>query len=261
MPTDEEQKAHSRERFSQFAQGYVHSPTHSQGEDLDRLLEIANPQADWLACDIATGGGHTALKIAPHVRRMIATDYAPVMLASARAFIQSQGAANVDFVPADAEALPFAAERFDLITCRVAAHHFPDIFRFVRECARALKPGGTLVVLDHLVPDDPKAAAYIEAFERLRDPSHNRALSNSEWRGDFLDAGLTVEHVERLDRPAKMIPWAERQGCSPEVIEHLHVLLAQAPDAVAEFIHPVCAGTPDAGFDHVYILISGKKPL
>src|SRR5664279_2949408 len=79
MPSDDV-KAHSRERFSQFAQGYVTSDTHSQGFDLDRLLEFAAPQADWLACDIATGGGHTALKIAPYVRRMIATDYAPTML-------------------------------------------------------------------------------------------------------------------------------------------------------------------------------------
>ncbi len=253
-------KAQSRERFSQFAQSYVTSETHSQGSDLDRLLEIAAPQADWLACDIATGGGHTALKIAPHVRRMIATDYAPTMLLTARAFIQTQNAPNIDFVPADAENLPFAENAFDLITCRIAAHHFPNIFGFVQECARALKPGGRLVVQDHLLPDDEKAAGYIEAFEKLRDPSHNRALSEVEWRGDFLDAGLTVDHTEQLDRPAKLIPWAERQGCSPEVIEHLQILLVQAPQVVAEFIHVRSAGSPDAGFDHNYILISGTKP-
>ena len=143
MPSDDV-KAHSRERFSQFAQGYVNSPTHAQGDDLDRLLEIAAPQADWLACDIATGGGHTALKIAPHVRRMIATDYAPTMLRSARAFIQSQDAPNVDFVPADAETLPFADNSFDLITCRIAAHHFPDIFRFVQECGAGAQAGRAL---------------------------------------------------------------------------------------------------------------------
>lgn len=259
MP-DDDVKAHSRERFSQHASGYVTSATHSKGYDLDRLLEVAAPQTGWLACDIATGGGHTALKVAPHVRRMIATDYAPAMLAAAQEFITSQGMTNVAFVPADAENLPFADNTFDLIACRIAPHHFPDIFRFVREAARALKPGGRFVVQDHVTPDDKQATAYVEAFERLRDPSHNRALSESEWRNDFLDAGLTVEHVEWLRKRAELVTWAERQGCTPYVIERLQILLVQAPQAVADFLKPTAAGTPDAGFDHVHILISGKKP-
>ena len=252
-------KAHVRERFSQFAQGYVLSETHSQGADLDRVLEVAAPQADWLACDIATGGGHTALKIAPHVRRMISTDFALPMLASAREFILSKGAANVDFVPADAEAMPFADNVFDLVTCRIAPHHFPNVFHFVQEASRILKPGGRFVVQDHMLPEDKKAAVYLEAFERLRDPSHNRALSESEWSSDFLASGLTVEYTEKLERQAKLVNWAERQGCSPEVIEHLQILLVQAPDAVAEYIQPHAAGTPDAEFNHVHILISGIK--
>jgi ubiquinone/menaquinone biosynthesis C-methylase UbiE len=256
----EDPKAQSRERFSQFAQGYVNSPTHSKGADLDRLLELAAPQAGWIACDIATGGGHTALKIAPHVRRIVVTDYAPTMLTAAQAFISGQGVTNADYVPADAENLPFAANAFDLITCRIAPHHFPDIFRFIQEAARALKPGGRLVVQDHVVPDDKRAAAYVEAFERLRDPSHNRAYDDYEWRGAFLDAGLEVEHSEWLRKAAKLVPWSERQGNSPEILERLQILLTQAPDAVAEFLKPTCVGTADASFDHVHILISGKKP-
>jgi SAM-dependent methyltransferase len=182
------------------------------------------------------------------------------MLTAAQAFISGQGVTNADYVPADAENLPFAANAFDLITCRIAPHHFPDIFRFIQEAARALKPGGRLVVQDHVVPDDKRAAAYVEAFERLRDPSHNRAYDDYEWRGAFLDAGLEVEHSEWLRKAAKLVPWSERQGNSPEILERLQILLTQAPDAVAEFLKPTCVGTADASFDHVHILISGKKP-
>ncbi len=259
MSSDEQAKAHSRARFSQYAQGYVTSDTHSRGSDLDRLLEVAAPQPDWVGVDIATGGGHTALKVAPFVKRMIATDYAPTMLDSARDFITSKGVSNVDYIPADAENLPFSDSSVDLVTCRIAAHHFPDIFKFVRESARILKQGGRLVVQDHLLPDDKQAAAYIEAFETLRDPSHVRALDEYEWRGDFLDADLTVDHVEKLARHAKMLPWAERQGCTPDVIERLHILMVQAPQPVAEWMNIQCAGTADASFDHVYILIAGTK--
>jgi ubiquinone/menaquinone biosynthesis C-methylase UbiE len=262
MTNQNEVKAHAQARFGQYAQGYVESPTHAQGEDLDRLLELAHPQNDWLALDVATGGGHTALKFAPRVGRVVAADLTPAMLTAARSFIHKQGAPNVDFCGADAENLPFATNSFDLVTCRIAPHHFPDCFRFVQECARVLKPGGLLLVEDHLLPDDERAARYIDSFERLRDPSHVRGFADYEWRGMFLDAGLEVESAEKLTKsPGKLVPWAERQGCSPEVVERLQVMLAQAPAAVAGWLHPRCAGTADAAFENHYILIMGRKPF
>lgn len=252
-------KAQSRERFSQYAQNYVTSSGHAKGDELSRLVEIAAPQPDWLALDIATGGGHTALKFAPHVRRMIATDYAPTMLHTAQAHIQKQGTDNVRFVPADAENLPFTANTFDLITCRIAAHHFPDIFRFGMETARVLKPGGALLVQDLTNPDDERAARYVDSFERLRDPSHVRCYAEYEWRGLYLDVGLTVEHTEIHRRSANMLEWAGHQGSSDYVIERLHLMMVQAPDAVKAWLNIHCAGTADASFDHVYIIIAGRK--
>jgi ubiquinone/menaquinone biosynthesis C-methylase UbiE len=257
--SDDSIKAQVSERFSRFAAGYVSSPTHHQGSDLDRLLEIAAPQPSWLALDVATGGGHTALKLAPHVRAVAASDLSMSMLAEAQTFLRAQGARNLIYLCADAERLPFAEGAFDLVTCRAAAHHFPDAFKFVQEVARVLKSGGRLVVQDHLLPDDEAAADYIEAFETLRDPSHQRAFNEAEWRGMFLDADLVIDHVERLTRPTKMIPWAERQGCTPDIIERLHVLMLQAPETVKAWMQIVCAGSDDAGFDHVYILIAGHK--
>lgn len=258
-PTPDDVKSHVNERFSQYASNYVNSPTHAQGHDLDRLFEVAAPQPHWLALDVATGGGHTALKFAPHVHTMVASDFSKLMLAEAQKFIQSQGAQNVIYVDADAEKLPFTDNTFDLVTCRVAAHHFPDAFAFVRESARVLKSGGVLAIQDHLLPDDKQDAEYIEAFEILRDPSHHRAFNEYEWRGMLLDADLKVEHVEKMQRTAKMVPWAERQGCSPEVIERLHVLFAQASDSVKVWHNMQHVGTADAEFDHVYILITGRK--
>jgi len=253
-------KAHSQQRFSQYAHGYVTSSTHSKGHDLDRLLELAQPQPDWVVLDVATGGGHTALKFAPHVGKVIASDYAPAMLAEAKTFIEGQGVTNVEFAEADAENLPFPDASFDLVTCRVAAHHFPDAYKFVTESARVLKPGGLLLVQDHLNPDDDQAAAYIEAFERLRDPSHHRVFNRYEWQGMYLDAGLSVEHWEKLNRTASFVQWVERQECPPDVVERLEILMIQAPEAVQSWTNFTCAGTPDATLDHVYILILGKKP-
>lgn len=248
-------------RFGKHAPDYVQSAVFSQGADLERLVALADPQRDWRALDIATGGGHTALRFAALVGHVVAADLTLGMLRAARDHLTAQGARSISFSIADAENLPFASRRFDLITCRIAPHHFSDCFRFVQECARVLVPGGLLLIDDHLAPDDERAARYIDSFERLRDPSHVRAYAGYEWRGMLLDAGLTVEHEEVFSMTGmKLLPWAQRQGCTSEVIERLQVLLAQAPGAAADWMRPQCAGTPDAAFDHHFIIIAGRKP-
>jgi len=260
MTNSDDVKARAQQRFGQYAQGYVESKSHAAGTDLDRLIELVQAKSDWLALDVATGGGHTALKFAPHVGKIVSSDLTMAMLEAARNFISEQGVPNVIYSAADGENLPFATYSFDLVTCRIAPHHFPDCFRFVQECARVLKPGGVFIVQDHVLPEDERAGRYIDSFERLRDPSHHRAFAEYEWRGMFLDAGLTVEVAEIVRKNGgKMITWAERQGCTPETIEHLQVMLAQAPQAVTKWIHPRYAGTADATFDHTYIIIMGRR--
>lgn len=256
MSSGDSIKAQARARFSQFAQAYVTSERHAQGPELARLLELTQPQPGWLMLDIATGGGHTARTFAPHVRQVIAADIAPVMLDAARATISMT---NVHCVATDAENLAFASAQFDLVTCRIAPHHFPDVYRFVGESARVLKPGGIFAVQDLTVPEDDRAARYVDAFYRLRDPSHHRCYAEYEWRGMFLDHRLDVEHTEALTHVIDLLPWAAQQGCTPYVIERLHILLKQAPRAVAEHFHPFAVGTPDALYQQTHLIIIGRK--
>lgn len=252
-------KSLSQQRFSQYAERYVQSPGHATGSDLDRLLQLGKPQPQNLVLDIATGGGHTALTFAPQVRHVVAADISQPMLQAARSYHLKQNAVNLTYINTDTERIAFASNTFDLITCRIAPHHFPDIFRFVLECARVLKPGGRLLIQDQTVPEVERAARYIDSFERLRDPSHHRIYSVSEWRGTYLDAGMTVDHSELAWKTAQLVSWAQVQDCPPDVIEHLQILLAQAPGTVREWWQPTCAGTPDAEFLHGYVIISGTK--
>lgn len=253
-------KARVQHQFGSHAQNYVTSKIHSEGADLDMIVRFALPHPDDIALDIATGGGHTALKLAPHVNKVIATDITQKMLDAAQAFITPR-AANVEFKLADAEALPFEDATFDIVTCRIAAHHFPDVFKFVREAARVLKPGGRLVVMDHDAPASEDAARYMDAFERLRDPSHVRNYSEAEWRGTVLDAQLEVGDVHTaFTHDANFLSWAERMGNPPDVIERLTIMMKQAPDAVREWLAPRAIGTPEAAFTHRYVIIQGIKP-
>ena len=253
-------KSLSQERYGKFAERYVTSKTHAAGEELKRLVEIADPQPDWIVLDVATGGGHTALRFAPHVARVIATDITPGMLDKAREFITGQGVSNVTFEPADAEALPFEDASFDLVTCRIAPHHFQDCACFVQESARVLRPGGMLLVQDLALPEDGEAARYIDAFERLRDPSHNRGYAESEWLSMFRAADLVPEHVEQIVKVHQFEPWARRQGCTAETIDELVRLVAEASQPVLAWMQPRNFGQPDASFVNNHILVAGRRP-
>lgn len=252
-------KSMSRERFGQYAVGYVTNQTHAKGSELDRLIEIAQPQPNWMALDVATGGGHTALKFAPYVRQVTASDLTPQMLEEARAFITGQGMTNVDFQLADAEDLPFEDAAFDLVTCRIAPHHFPNVQQFVHEAARVLKPGGLLLVQDQVSPEDTDAARYVDAFEKLRDPSHYRVYGETEWVNLFQNAGLTVEHTEQLSKRHELVHWARMQGNTDADIERLQVLLRVAPPAAAEWMAAQKVGTPAATFANHHLIIAGRK--
>lgn len=259
MKSNQKSKSLSQERFSRFAEGYITSQSHARGYDLDRLVEIANPQADWLVLDVATGGGHTALKFAPYVNKVIATDITPKMLSAAEQFIRKQGVTNVVFEPADAEDLPLTDCIFDLVTCRIAPHHFSDCAGFIWEANRVLKPGGVLLIQDHVLPKDEAAAQYIDQFERLRDPSHNRAFRYLEWKNMFEKAGLNVFHTEEIIKRHQLLPWAERQGCSSETIQQLVGLLLKATPIAAEWLQIEKSETLGLSFVNHHILIAGRK--
>ena len=249
----------SQERFGRFAKGYVTSQTHAKGFELERLLDIAQPESDWSVLDIATGGGHTALKFLPFVEWVVAADITPNMMAAAREFITRQGNGNVQFLAADAEHLPLVEGHFDLITCRIAPHHFPNCAKFVRDAARTLKLGGLLLVQDQLVPDDDVLARYVNDFERLRDPSHNWAYTQADWVEMFKDAGLVVEHTESIIKEHRLIPWAERQGCTAEVMDRLRQMLLDAPPIASEWLQAKDIFTPEATFVNHHILIAGRN--
>jgi ubiquinone/menaquinone biosynthesis C-methylase UbiE len=231
-----------KKQFGAHAEQYVASIHHATGESLDRLLELTAPQPGWRALDIATGGGHTALALAPRVSEVVATDLTPEMLVAAERFIRGKGAANVSFRQADATALPFKDGEFDLVTCRIAPHHFPDCAQFVRETARVLRPGGVAALIDNVVPDNIAAARHLNALEKLRDPSHNWAYTAADWLGFFAAAGLEVTHSEIFRKTRDFDYWNDTLGVDEKRRAQLRVLMLQAPAAARAALEPVVVG-------------------
>ena len=229
-------KEQVRTQFGAAAASYATSKVHAQGASLARLVELTQPQPDWRVLDVATGAGHTAFAFAPHVAQVIATDITPEMLRETVLGAEKRGLHNVITQSADAEELPFAAASFQLVTCRIAPHHFPDVPAFLRACGRVLPPGGLLAVVDNIVPDDAQAAAYVNNIEKLRDPSHARCLSLAEWIAAFVAAGFVVEHSEVAPKALAFNEWAGRMVHDEATLTQLQKLLLDAPSVVAEFL-------------------------
>jgi SAM-dependent methyltransferase len=204
VTTDHTERVKSQ--FTPAAAAYVASPGHAGGPDLDQLLAWGRRRSPARVLDVATGGGHTAAGFAMFTPAVVATDVTEAMLREARAFAASQGATAIRWLAADVLALPFKDESFGVATCRLAAHHFPELLPALRQVARVLRRGGSFLVEDIVGHEDPAIAAFIAEVERRRDPSHVRAFRQIEWTAFLRAAGLTVIDEVIL---TKVRPWDE----------------------------------------------------
>lgn len=259
-----------QQQFGQHAAAYVTSAVHAKGASLSRVVELVAPQAGWRALDVATWAGHMALAFAPHVAHVVASDITPEMLAETAKLAASKGLGNVETAVADAEALPFAEASFDLVSCRIAPHHFGDMPRFISEVARVLEPGGTFALVDNIAPDadttpgfaaDALAAADViyNLYEKIRDPSHGRALTAAAWRGLMAGSGLTVAHQEIMEKEMPFRPWVTQQSVPADRIAQLEAILAGAAPALAAFLKPRAIEGGDMSFTLREIVLIARK--
>lgn len=237
----------SREQFGPNAAKYTTSKPHAKGASLKRLPELVDPQPDWHALDIATGGGHCAFAFAPLVEHVIATDVTDEMLQAAAGVAADREITNISFESADAHDLQYDDDSFQLVTCRIAPHHFADPAKFVREVARVLQPGGRFGLVDNLAPESPADAVWLDDFERRRDPSHLRCLPASEWRQLARDAGLTEIAADTMPKTMNFAGWADNMSVSSEVRLELLEDLSNAPQVCREWLQPSIDPDGDQG--------------
>jgi len=250
------QKESVRRQFAASVAGYVTSDIHARGNDLPRLAGIAGLTGGERVLDVATAVGHTVFALAPHACEVIGVDLTEEMLAEAKQQADSRGLTNVSFQTADAERLPFPDAAFDVVTCRIAAHHFPNVPAFCRESARVLRPGGRLVVVDNVAPEDDELDRFINSVEKLRDPSHFREYRLSEWERFFTDASLQYAVAYEFVTPIEREDWLRRQHVPEDVAAEVRRRMLEAPEpARASF------GITDTHFNlFKAVLVGTKKP-
>ncbi|HLW47579.1 MAG TPA: methyltransferase domain-containing protein [bacterium] len=201
-------------QFGRQASWYTVSRRHEQSPGLGILIRLAAPAAADRVLDVATGTGFTAFAMAARCRSVVALDFTAGMVHEAQGLRRDRSATNVTFCLGDAEALPFRAAVFDLVVCRYAAHHFPNLPHAIAEMARVACPGGRIVIDDTCAPEDPTLDDLMNRWEVRRDRSHVRNIPPSRLRALFESAGLVVRGVETTAIPQHFAEWARRGGMS-----------------------------------------------
>jgi ubiquinone/menaquinone biosynthesis C-methylase UbiE len=212
-------------QFGKNAEKYIASESHAKGEDLPLVVEWLQPQSNQIALDIATGGGHVAKALSPYVAQVFATDLTKEMLSNTARHL-NQSCHNISYVIADAENLPFLDNTFEIITCRIASHHFPYPQNFINEVARVLKPNGSFLMIDNVVPTEKHLAEFMNTLEKLRDESHAQCLSIEEWR-KLISATDLLEIQSQARKKTYHFPaWVERTANNQAQIDSVNRYIA-----------------------------------
>jgi SAM-dependent methyltransferase len=225
-----------RRQFGAVAAAYATSSYHAAGPDLAALVQAAGLTGREHVLDLGCGAGHTAFAIAPHAASVTAVDLTPEMLEVAAGLAAERGVTNVTFRPADVAALPFDDASFDLVTSRVSAHHYADPATALVEAARVLRPGGMILLIDTIAPEDPALDTFYNAVELLRDGSHVRNRRISEWAHMLAAAGFAPETLLEFTIELDGDSWVQRSQTPPDLVAAIRALFAHAtPAARAAF--------------------------
>lgn len=232
-------KSAVQQQFGRAAAGYAVSAVHVGGPDLTAMLATARGIAGLSharVLDVGTGAGHTAFAFAPYVATVDALDLTEEMLDQVAKGAAERSLENIRCQLGDAEALPYPDAHFGVVTCRLCAHHVQHPRAFVAELARVLRPDGTFLLVDSIAPEDPAQDTFFNAFELLRDPSHIRNHSASQWRAMLAEVGLESELLGSFMLYQDFEGWIARLRTAPTAVAQLrHMFESAREDLRHEF--------------------------
>jgi SAM-dependent methyltransferase len=220
-----------RAQWAAVAERYGTGWSHADGPDLRWLVEAAAPRPADRVIDLGAGAGHATLALAPHVARIDAIDPTPEMLSVAARLAAQRAITNVEWVAARADALPYPAATFDIAISRFSIHHWPDPAGALHEVARVLRPGGRIVLIDLVSPEEAGLDTFLNTVELLRDPTHGRSLRPSDWRAAIGGAGFHGDITREWRFRHDTEDWLSRTAPLAWRADAVRRLLREAPEA------------------------------
>jgi ubiquinone/menaquinone biosynthesis C-methylase UbiE len=193
---------------------------------LERLLPSL--RGDERALDVGAGTGALAFALAPRVREVVAVERDESLAEHAR----RNAPENVEVVVGDGEHLTFDEFEFDLSGSLRTLHHTPRPELLVAELTRVTRPRGTILVADQVASVDPLAASELTRFERARDPSTTRVLSDQDLRGLFDANSLVLRHAEFVSEARDLEAYLDLAGCEGAERDRARALAPSTYEAV-----------------------------
>jgi len=249
-----------RESFTTQATAFASNPWVSDEQRIARLVSAARPSGTERVLDIATGPGYIAEAFAKKSREVLGMDLTEAMLAIARARTAEHGVKNISFSTGDAQNLPFDTGQFDVVVCRLALHHVQQPAKVISGMARVCKRDGIVLVEDIYASEHPPRAAYQDRWEKLRDPSHVRALPLRELLHLFRDAGLETETVSTAeDLCPEVERWMATTKVQVERAAEIRVLLEDDLQHDLSGTRPFRDAAGQMFFHARTVILSGRK--
>jgi ubiquinone/menaquinone biosynthesis C-methylase UbiE len=219
-----------REQFTRTAEAYARTRQATDERGLDALVGLSGATSSDRSLDVACGPGFLTLAFARRCAEATGFDATDAFLGLARTEAEVRGLRNVGFEHGDAELLPFSDSSFEVVSCRAAFHHFPRPGRVLSEMVRVATPDGRILLADMLGSEDAEQAELHDRIERLCDPTHVRALPESEFARLATGVGLATAHRVRSTLDHDLDEWitngAPGESARREIISAMESCLA-----------------------------------
>lgn len=161
---------------------------HSSEEAFQTMFSLSQVNSSDTVLDVACGSGLVSCAFASKAKHVTGIDITPAMIEQAQKIQHQKNLENITWQIGDVSKLPYPSESFSLVVTRFSFHHFIHPEEVLKEMMRVCAKGGRVMVVDVCLPED-KVAAF-NLYEKLRDPSHVRALTEKEMFSLVHLAGL-----------------------------------------------------------------------
>lgn len=234
-------------QFGNQASAYLDSKVHAQGPEFlvieETLRACSLPSSQLQVLDLGCGAGHVSFCAAPFVDAVVAYDLAPQMLVTVNQAAIAKGLTNIKTVQGEAESLPFSDNSFDIILSRFSAHHWMDVGRALNEAKRVLKATGQLIMIDIAAPPLPLLDSFLQTIEMLRDPSHIRDYSTSQWVTLLAQAQFASESMTSHKLTLNFSEWVTRMQTPEHFVTSIRALQKNSGREVLDYFDIQTDGT------------------